>query len=579
MKRREFLKVTAAAGLSVGTLSACGGDTNAPQVTPKKALTPLEKAQIKQEVFEEKAPQMPPYAGPNPFRHGVASGDPLAHQVIFWTRITAPELDEIPVILVVATDPALKNVIYKGVEYARSTSDYTVKFDPLVPYANTTYYYQFETLGYRSPIGRSKTIPEAGDASAQHARIAVVACSNYPQGYFNVYRKVAQRADLDIVLHLGDYIYEYPQGEYSDPALHNERPVDPPHDIVTLEDYRRRYALYRTDADLQECHRQHPFICVWDDHEIADNSWRDGANNHSPDQGDYHARKRAAIQAYHEWLPIRRVMPDDYIKIYRSFDYGQLFTLMMLDTRLIGRDEQATLPHETRNTDRHLLGQEQEKWLFDELDRSQGRSAKWHILGQQIMLSPLTLGSLPDMPNLPLGGGIKINYDQWDGYQASRRKLLSRIEAMALDNAVILIGDIHSSWAMDVSLDPGNIAKYTPHNGNGSLAVEFVTPAVSSPAAPTKGLSDIAFALLATLNPHMKWVDLYHRGYIVLDVTPEHCKADWFHVDTVQKIDDNERFARSYFTEDGRNRVTRTKTPSAPKAFAPALAPSSTEAM
>lgn len=557
MKRRDFLKITAA-GISLGALSACGGSSGS-----SSQLLPHIRPSL---------PTMPAYDGPDPFQHGVASGDPLAHQVIIWTRLTAPELDEIPVILRVFLDSSLQHPIYEGVEYARSQQDYTIKFDPLLPEANTTYYYQFESLGYFSPIGRTKTIPEPDD-SINHARLAVVACSNYPQGYFNVYRKVAQREDLDAVLHLGDYIYEYAQGEYADSALLSARPVDPPHPTISLVDYRKRYALYRTDVDLQECHRQHPFICVWDDHEIADNTWKEGAANHASNQGDFNARKRAAIQAYHEWMPIRRIMPDDDTKIYRSFDYGNLFTLMMLDTRVIGRDKQPTLPHEARDPNRQLLGHEQESWLFSELERSYGKGAKWHLLGQQVMFAPLTLGALPDNPNWHVGGGVKINFDQWDGYQTSRRNLLNRINSMALDNVVVLTGDIHSSWAMDISLDPGNALVYNRFTGEGSLAVEFVTPAVSSPAAPTKGLSDLALAALIPLNPHLKWVDLYHRGYIVLDITPEHCKADWFHVNTVRSRDHIEKFARSYLTGSGNNRLQRATSPSSPKIIAPELAP------
>lgn len=324
VKRRDFLKITAAS-LSVSALSACGGSSGSASTNTQNH--PPTQAPVN--------PPMPDYTGPNPFRHGVASGDPLPHQAIFWTRISAPGLDEIPVILRVYTDYALTALVYEGVEYARSQQDFTVKFDPLLPHANTTYYYQFESLHYVSPIGRTKTIPEA-QAAVEHARFAVLSCSNYPQGYFNVYRQVAKRPDLDLVIHLGDYIYEYAQGEYADAQLTNERPVDPPHAIVSLGDYRRRYALYRSDDDLQECHRQHPFICIWDDHEIANDTWREGAENHSPEQGDFAARKRAAIQAYHEWMPIRRTMPDEYTEIYRSFDYGQLLSLIMLDTRVVG---------------------------------------------------------------------------------------------------------------------------------------------------------------------------------------------------------------------------------------------------
>lgn len=577
MKRRDFITHASAAGLSLGLLSACGGSSNSATSDGAVVDNADQSLGNSLDVIRD---QMPGYSGPNPFVHGVASGDPLAYQVILWTRITAEGLDEIPVIVQVSETPDFGTLVYEGIGYARSSADYTVKIDANLPQPGTTYYYRFESLGYVSSTGRTRTTP-APSQQTDHLRLAVVSCSNYPYGYFNAYRRIAYRPDLDAVIHLGDYIYEYAQGEFADKNLTGMRPVDPPHEIVSLDDYRRRYACYRTDGDLQECHRQHPFICVWDDHEITNNSWKDGAKNHNPEngEGDYVDRKRAAVKAYFEWMPIRRVDPDDEIRIYRHFEFGQLLSLMMLDTRLIGRSEQVSLPSKARDPSRQLLGHEQEKWLFNQLQNSSSRGAQWHVIGQQVMLSPLTLGTLPDTPNWPIGGGAQLNYDQWDGYEVSRRNLLGRLEAMALNNAVVLTGDIHSSWAMDVAMDPGNSFAYNQFTGEGSLAVEFVTPAVTSPAAPTKVLSDLAAAALIPLNRHLKWVDLYHRGYMVLDVTPERCKADWFHLETVSEPSNQEHFARSYMTKDGGNHVERANAPSAPKLNAPALAPAATQIM
>ncbi len=577
MKRRDFITHASAAGLSLGLLSACGGSSNSATSDGAVVDNADQSLGNSLDVIRD---QMPGYSGPNPFVHGVASGDPLAYQVILWTRITAEGLDEIPVIVQVSETPDFGTLVYEGIGYARSSADYTVKIDANLPQPGTTYYYRFESLGYVSSTGRTRTTP-APSQQTDHLRLAVVSCSNYPYGYFNAYRRIAYRPDLDAVIHLGDYIYEYAQGEFADKNLTGMRPVDPPHEIVSLDDYRRRYACYRTDGDLQECHRQHPFICVWDDHEITNNSWKDGAKNHNPEngEGDYVDRKRAAVKAYFEWMPIRRVDPDDEIRIYRHFEFGQLLSLMMLDTRLIGRSEQVSLPSKARDPSRQLLGHEQEKWLFNQLQNSSSRGAQWHVIGQQVMLSPLTLGTLPDTPNWHIGGGAQLNYDQWDGYEVSRRNLLGRLEAMALNNAVVLTGDIHSSWAMDVAMDPGNSFAYNQFTGEGSLAVEFVTPAVTSPAAPTKVLSDLAAAALIPLNRHLKWVDLYHRGYMVLDVTPERCKADWFHLETVSEPSNQEHFARSYMTKDGGNHVERANAPSAPKLNAPALAPAATQIM
>ncbi|WP_323752722.1 alkaline phosphatase D family protein [Marinobacter sp.] len=578
MKRREFLVKGSAAGASLVALSACNGagSGGAGVVEDSSVATVSDADAAGSSGFEK--PVMPDWAGPSPFQHGVASGDPLARQVILWTRVTAEGFDEVPVIVRVSRDPELSNVVYEGVGYARSEADYTVKIDAMLPESDTTWFYQFESLGYFSPIGRTKTTAH-GHQSVEHLRLAVMACANYSYGFFNAYRKVAFRRDLDAVLFLGDYIYEYGPGEYSDPEVEQLRPLDPPHEIVTLSDYRCRYALNRTDDDLQECHRQHPFICVWDDHEIANDAWVGGAENHNEGDGDYAGRKRAAVQAYYEWMPIRPVLPDRQVRIYRSFEFGQLASLMMLDTRLIGRDQQTDSPVTARDRNRSLLGDDQQKWLFEQMEHSQTRGAQWHLLGQQVMLAPLTLGALPDMPNLDLGGGAQVNYDQWDGYETSRRALLGRIEAMGLDNAVVLTGDIHSSWAMDISLDPGNWAAYNRFTGEGSLAVEFVTPAVTSPGAPSKGVSDLAKSFLIPANPHIKWLDFYHRGYMVVDITPERCQADWFHLETVSEPSNQEQFAIGWYTASGDNHVQVSHAPCQPKRNAPPLAPEQKEQM
>lgn len=572
MKRRDFLIKGSAAGVSLVALSACTSSDSDGVKGPAEPGGGSGGEAGEGEAAGPDKPVMPDWGGPSPFVHGVASGDPLARQVILWTRITAEGLDEIPVIVRVARDPELTDVVYESVGYARSEADFTVKIDAMLPESDSTWFYQFESLGYFSEIGRTKTTAHPLQP-VEHLRLAVMACANYAYGYFNAYRKVAFRRDLDAVIFLGDYIYEYGPGGYGDPDVEANRPLDPPHEIVTLSDYRRRYALYHTDGDLQECHRQHPFICVWDDHEFADDTWSDGALNHKEGQGSFADRKQVAIQAYYEWMPIRPVLPDRQVRIYREFNFGQLMSLVMLDTRLIGRDQQTSSPVTARDRDRSMLGDDQQAWLFDRLEKSQNRAAQWHILGQQVMLAPLTLGALPDMPNLDLGGGAQVNYDQWDGYEASRRALLGRIDAMGLDNTVVLTGDIHSSWAMDLSLDPGNVLAYDRFTGRGSLGVEFVTPAVTSPGAPTKGISDLAKGFLVPANPHLKWLDFYHRGYMVLDITPEHCQADWFHLDTVSEPSNQEWFAMGWFTGNGDNHVQASHTPCEPKRVAPPLAP------
>lgn len=273
------------------------------------------------------------------FTHGIASGDPLHDRVILWTRVIpgSGKNTDISGLWEIATTKSFDTIVSRGNFTTNSEKDYTVKVDASGLQANTHYYYRFSAQNITSPTGRTKTLP-IGKTS--NIKFAVVSCSNYPQGYFNVYDEIAKR-DFDAVLHLGDYIYEYADGIYSNPkALEKGRKVKPTHEITNLEDYRMRYGLYRTDQDLQAVHQMHPFINVWDDHEISNDTWKEGAENHDEDEGPFNTRRRAAIQAFYEWIPIRENDKELTGEIYRTFNFGDLASLIMLDTRLIGRDEQ-----------------------------------------------------------------------------------------------------------------------------------------------------------------------------------------------------------------------------------------------
>ncbi len=273
------------------------------------------------------------------FTHGVASGDPLADRVILWTRVVpgAKQHQLLPVEWQVAKDREFNQVVAQGQTQSSAERDYTVKVDATGLKPNSQYFYRFTVDGRHSAIGRTRTLP-VGDVAS--FRIGLASCSNYPQGYFNAYRHMAQ-SDIDLVLHLGDYIYEYPEGRYANPIALEElgRHVEPLGEILTLEDYRMRYGLYRTDVDLQLVHQQHPFVCVWDDHELTNNTWHSGAENHNDGEGDFFQRIRAARQAYDEWMPIRTHAEGDQGPIYRAFEIGNLADLIMLDTRLHGRDK------------------------------------------------------------------------------------------------------------------------------------------------------------------------------------------------------------------------------------------------
>ncbi|MGB1142637.1 MAG: alkaline phosphatase D family protein, partial [Halioglobus sp.] len=278
------------------------------------------------------------------FLHGIASGDPLSDRVILWTRITPDEEGVAGLAWEVASDAQFTDVVASGSGTTDASVDYTAKVDVTDLEPGAHYYYRFTSGDNVSAVGSTRTLP-VGQVAA--ASFAVVSCSNYPAGFFHVYREVANQ-ELDAVLHLGDYIYEYAADGYaSERAEEFGRVSDPETEIVSLSDYRRRYAQYRTDNDLQAAHAAHPFIVVWDDHEItnhesANNPWTEGAQNHQPEtEGSFEDRKAAAVQAWYEWLPVRPPSAQQDI-IYRHFNYGDLLDLFMLDTRLIGRDEQNT---------------------------------------------------------------------------------------------------------------------------------------------------------------------------------------------------------------------------------------------
>jgi len=475
------------------------------------------------------------------FRHGVASGDPLTDRIILWTRVTPPSTRSatgpIDVRWQVAADERLTDVVSRGTAHASPERDFTVKIDAGGLRPGRTYFYAFDAGGDQSSVGQTKTLPGRG---TRRVRLAQVSCSNYPTGYFNVYRCLANRPDLDAVVHLGDYIYEFGLGEYSDPSL--ARNVFPQGETITLQDYRTRYALYRSDDDLQEAHRLHPFIVVWDDHESANDSWSGGAANHGAGEGDWRVRQLAAYRAYLEWMPIRESAAND-IRLYRRFAFGDLADLIMLDTRGL-RDQQVRADDLAGLADprRTLLGSAQEAWLFDTLRASNSAGTPWRILGQQVLFSPLTP---PGMPTLKT--------DAWEGYPAARERVLDMLARDRIGDVTILTGDVHSSWAFDVARQPWS--GYGRETGSGSMAVEIVTPAVSSPpmfSVPSqRELADV----LRPRLPHLKLLEGESRGYVLLEIRPDRLQAEYYFVPTVTERTDHERKAASFICERGSSRL------------------------
>ena len=484
------------------------------------------------------------------FRHGVASGDPLSDRVILWTRVTARASGPQRVAWQIARDEKVAQIVARGEVDTGAARDFTVKVDAAGLEPGTTYYYRFSSNNEQSVVGRTRTLPR-NDVS--RVRLGVVSCANLPQGFFNAYACLAKRRDLDAILHLGDYIYEYANTQYGDGSRFGRIPL-PDREIISLQDYRERHSQYKMDPDAQAIHQQHPFICVWDDHEFANNTWKGGAQNHNNDaalEGPWASRRGGAAQAYFEWMPVREDAQTRQEKIYRAFRFGNLATLVMLDTRAIGRDLQVpnTDSAAIESAARQLLGAEQEGWLAEQLVTASRDNAVWTVLGQQVMFAPQT----------PTGARAG-NADSWNGYRASRSRVFDMVERAKLRNFTVLTGDVHSSWAFDLPRDP--FGGYDKSTGKGSIGVEFAGTSISSPSNLGRG-PDGPKQLADTMaaRPHLRYVDGRYRGYFIVDLTRERLQADYYALATIEERTTNERFERGFITESGRNHLTDASSP------------------
>lgn len=536
--RRTFVRQLAwgaAAGLS-GTLAACGGGGSDNGTDPQVQ-----------------------------YLHGVASGDPLTDRVILWTRVSPVSVfvGDIAVQWEVASDNGFQRIVAQGQARTSVDQDYTVKVDVAGLQPASVYYYRFRVATQASQVGRTKTLPQG---AVKQVKLAVFSCANFPQGFFNVYGDAATHADVDAAVHLGDYIYEYEKGVYASPqAAAMGRVVDPVNETVTLKDYRLRHAQYKTDAQLQKLHAQMPMIAVWDDHEICNDTWRDGAENHQPSaEGDFAVRKAAAIKAYHEWMPTRVGRAEI---IYRSFAFGDLLALHMLDTRVIGRDQQldyakllsvpaaqlpATLQAALGDPARELMGSTQTAWLQQGMAASR---ATWQVLGQQVVMGRMNVPAPLLLGFMGLPGGVSVseylriatlartrpeqltaadkavlaqpsipyNLDAWDGYAAARERVLAMSQQLG-KNLVVLSGDTHNAWASVLKTQ-----------GGAAVGVEFATASVSSPGfdANLSIEPPVLKNALETLIPDLRYCDTARRGYMIVTATPEACTSQWIYVDTV----------------------------------------------
>lgn len=534
------------------------------------------------------------------FLHGVASGDPTQDAVIIWTRVTPQTAGDVRVSWQVSRDGAFSDLVTTGEMVTNAERDYTVKVDAIGLESGSRYFYRFMTGDKTSTVGMTKTLPEG---AVDSVKLAVMSCANFPAGYFNVYELAAQRDDLDAMLHLGDYIYEYGRGGYaSEHAAELGREVLPAGELLSLSDYRTRYGQYRGDASLQKLHAKLPFITVWDDHEVANDTWKDGAENHNQGEGDFDARKQAALQAYFEWLPIRPWREGNHEEIYRSFSFGDLLDLHMLDTRVLARDKQLDYGNyldpatgdfndqqflaDVTDTQRTLLGQTQLLWLQGKLLQS---SAKWQLLGQQILMGRMMLPaaiatqqlSIPQFAELAALAqlaaraqagdptltqaeltylaanqakltpevlallqlpSIPYNLDAWDGYAYEREVVLATARASG-KNLVVIAGDTHNAWANDLKDKDGNM-----------VGVEFATSSVSSPGLeyylnlPSEQIPATEAAVVGLVDD-LKYANLLNRGYMTLTFSSEEVVSEWFYVDSILSKD---------FTEaEGRRAIAR----------------------
>ena len=509
------------------------------------------------------------------FEHGVASGDPAADGAVIWTRASTDASGDVALRWTVATGPEGEPV-RTGTVLARAAADHTAKVEVDGLEAGREYWYWFEAPGgQRSPVGRFRTLPLGATESVV---LAVASCQLYPGGLFNAYADMAVLPRLDAVVHLGDYIYEYGEAGYgAETGRQLGRLPDPPHEILRLADYRRRHAQMKADPDLQAAHARAAFICVWDDHEIANDSWIGGAEEHDPStEGDWAARKAVAMQAYFEWMPIRDPKPFRAQEaICRSFEFGDLATLAMVETRLLARSRQVAAKNAPRGADalasmlaereqveRELLGEAQRQWLEDVLTRSVQASKPWQVLGNQVVMARVagpnletalgaekfaaTLDRMPENYRLQMrqaiasySAGVPFNLDSWDGYPHARERLYQSF-AKAGARPIVLAGDSHAAWANNLYDNAGRLS-----------AVEVGCTAITSPSYGSllPGLG----TYIAEANREVEFCDQDRKGYSLVTLTPQQVKAEFVAVSTVMAKPFERSIAATFQTAPGRD--------------------------
>ena len=485
------------------------------------------------------------------FTHNVASGEPGPDSMLLWTRyVPATGDNTIRLDAEVALDPAFAKVVSGGSVRTGAYRDWTAKItiDGLKP--GTVYWYRFVAPdGGKSPVGRTKTLP-VGDTA--RFGLGVFSCSNLPVGLFNAYGHAAARSDLDLWLHTGDYIYEYGPASIREGDWAIGRSLEPANEILTITDYRLRYACYRADPDLRRLHQMAPMVAFWDDHESANDSWEGGAQNHQPaTEGDWNVRRAAAMQVYREWMPVSD-------EPWKAYPIGALATLYRTESRLLGRTKQADIGAAFRAADPDaalkafrdgawqdpsatMLGSAQESWLAHEL-KSNARSTAWQmvgmgtILGRTVMPRDAVGWLRPEVNERKVNGyknniraaklGLPSWMDRWDGYPAARSRLLQAAQQADAD-LVMLSGDSHNAWAFSLN------------EGGQPAGVEFAGQSVTSGGAEGDFGVDpkiVAQGFVAA-NPELKWADTSQRGYMMIEITPKRVTGEWLFMRTIKARD------------------------------------------
>ncbi|MCS3557639.1 MULTISPECIES: alkaline phosphatase [unclassified Sphingobacterium] len=452
------------------------------------------------------------------FQHGLASGDGTQDRIIIWTRITAKHYDGSLVYWELAESKNFSVGLRSGSCKISADHDYTVKIDVAGLASGKIYYYRFKYKGNYSIIGTTSTLPDS--LAIKDLHIAVVSCNNWEDGYFNSFRFIAQKEEVDMVLHLGDYIYEYATGQYGNKE--SKRINDPLHEIITLSDYRQRYAQYRTDSDLQLLHLRKPFYMIWDDHELANDAYKDGAKNHQSNEGKWSDRKSAAIQAYLEWLPVRAKSEKD---IVRKFTIGDDMELFLLDERAQGRTVQFGIGEEgIDGSERAILGEMQYQWLAAALKNSK---AKWKLIANQVMFAGYQVAPGFKTPKYS---------DWWLGYPHERKKIIGLLEEHQISNVVFLTGDHHQSFVL--AIHPEHELKHyqTPYS-KPPLAWELLTPSITSKNGDrlTNNEIDVFEKMLydKSVNPHLVFADIKNHGYYIATLSKSKLQSSYYFVDNI----------------------------------------------